>query len=68
MTDKRKRTQEKQGNNFDFSCCRNWPKMKPDQTRGRTCARMMSRMMAMCGGMESETVTPEDPGTPDTVV
>jgi hypothetical protein len=67
MTDKQNKTQEEQGSTFDFSCCGNWSRMKPTQTNGFDCARMMSKMIEMCGGMKSEAI-PEEPRSSDTTV
>jgi hypothetical protein len=66
MTDKEKTTSEKPGSTFDFSCCGDWSKMKPAHMTGCDCAAMMSKMMAMCSGGQSETDKPEAPTTPDT--
>lgn len=68
MTDEPKRTREEQGNTFDFSCCRNWSRMKPDQTEGFDYTGMMARIMEMCGGAKSETAAPKEPDTPDPIV
>lgn len=68
MTDEQKRTQEERGKTFNFSCCGNWSSMRPDQTEGRDRTSMMSRMMKICGGAQSEKAPPEEPGTPDSII
>ncbi len=65
MTDNPKGTQKDQGNTFDFACCGDWSKIKPDQMTGCDCAEMMSKMMAMCSGGQSETDKAETRVTPD---
>ena len=68
MTDKQETTHKDQGSTFDFACCGDGSKLKPDQMNGCDCAGMMSRMMDLCSSGKSETGKPEAPAAPDTTI